>query len=217
MTNISSSMPLADTASHLPFPILSASPYHSPSLLSRPGMGLPPELWDAIIDYLSFDPDALLACCLTCRPFQDLAKERLHNLRYEAIFLGNNDDINRLTDEIQHVPTRSRFISNLYLKLGEPIPPVALSRLLLRLAMQLCQPVPSHSVKDIRYIERAPLDMAPFWSRLSYCPNSQPGSRFLSFIRLLYTICDGISIHAISRALRHFMHAVPGSKKSGKG
>lgn len=88
-------------------------------LPTRPGMGIPFELWDHIISFLELEPYPLLACCLTCRCFYEHAERRLRNLISVGLQLSNYTDLDRFVDEIRTIPGKARVISRFRLT-GRP-------------------------------------------------------------------------------------------------
>ena len=96
-------------------PPLPADSSNSVSLLSQPAMGLPVELWDAIIAYLAFDAYSLLACCLTSRNFKILAGPRLRYL-VGGTLDGRPEDGSPITEQIQKISTSARRIRNLIVR-----------------------------------------------------------------------------------------------------
>ena len=109
-------MPTSSEDTH-PRPIsLPPSAYsNSVSLLSQPAMDLPVELWGAIIDVLSFDAYSLLACCFTCRSFNDLARWKLSRLSFQ-ILDGRPENGRLITEQIQKISTSARCIRNLIVR-----------------------------------------------------------------------------------------------------
>ena len=91
---------------------LHADPSNSVSPMSKPAMGLPLELWDAIFDFLSFDPYSLLACCLTCPSFARLARPRLGDL-IRGTLDGRSGDGSLITEQIQNLSSFARCITYL--------------------------------------------------------------------------------------------------------
>ena len=99
-------------------------PFHFlPSPLTRPIPYPPchsqawvfPSLWRAIIDVLSFDAYSLLACCFTCRSFNDLARWKLSRLSFQ-ILDGRPENGRLITEQIQKISTSARCIRNLIVR-----------------------------------------------------------------------------------------------------
>lgn len=82
---------------------------------SRPGMGLPIELWYRIIKLLRRDPITLLACALTCRNFQQSSQKLIdiHDLRSRRIDSTSYDDTKELAEEMSSTSKNGRRVHSL--------------------------------------------------------------------------------------------------------
>ncbi len=141
-------------------PQLTAASDPSPSPLSsldvpfrfpfnKPGMGIPCELWNHIINFLELEPYPLLACCLTCRSFWGHTHYKLIKLSSLSLFLDKYTDINRLVDEVRTIPGRAQTIREFSLS-GKPA--LAFSIVSHRLASQLV----NLSTFHLSYISEVP-------------------------------------------------------------
>lgn len=108
--------------------------YSLSSQSTQPGMGLPFELWDLIVAFLSHEPHALLACCLTCHSFRKHARNRLSILLRPFIYLNDLTAFGFFAEEIRTIPGRAQFVLEMSLH-GHP--PLAFSLVLHRFASQL--------------------------------------------------------------------------------
>ncbi len=118
-------------------------------------MGFPFELWDHVVGFLKGEP--LLACCLTCRRFNEHAGRRLKGLLSPTISLHDYTDINNLVEDIHTIPGRAQSIQILKL---EGRPPLAFSLVSLRLAIQLV----NLSILDILRFAAKPVIHSSTWS-----------------------------------------------------
>lgn len=127
-----------------------------PSPSARPGMGLPFELWEHIIDYLRLEPYALLACYSTCWAFRGPAGKWLWILSRPTILLDDHTSLDRFVEEVRTTPGRAQSVKQLSLTRA----PITFALIPYRLATQLI------NLRDLRlwYILEAPNVPSSTWS-----------------------------------------------------
>ena len=177
-------------------PSLPANSSNSLSLVSKPAMGLPDELWDAIFDFLSFDPYPLLACCSTCRSFKDAARKRLQALWGQSLD-GRPENGRLIAEQIQNVSASARCIRNLTVRNSHKMASAVILAVPFQLSSQLTHlrtlclenisdtssihpsvwPLFGHTVPSVSYLVLENIDFPSF-------------STFIQFVRSFHSLED---------------------------